>query len=543
MEYPTITIRWCEEEVALDGATRMIRVNGLKKTAYFSYTSGSPSGGCQYKAFSTTSSVALVVGSNTIQASICNVSAVCTTVTFTVQRTGTGGLPPILSVYPYAADLQDYGRCAAACFAATYAQSTVPYFSLDAARNVTLAYNSDRVDPKPFVHVDVQHGDVPGNLPSYFLMKVRYGQTDLTFLNGETALRFAAQASVTLRLGAQFNAAANGMSATGVYPVTIIVGAQYPDGGYSESSVVTRVIVVNQTSSPIARGWTVPGIQRAHVQGDGSVLITEGDGSATYFLKPSGFLPPEGDFSTLAVTGSGSGTVYTRRYPDSTNVTFNYLGSMVRHRNRWGDSTTVFHNGTQLYQIRDPLGNNITFSYGANGLGSIEDPAGRFTNVRVDASQNITAIVDPDGDSTRFGYTSNRLISITARGGASRTLGYNANSGKLDSLTTPAVEIVNANGSLSTVPLIARQANWQQVGVPYGSTGTPVTAPRADTVRARITERGGAVTALRVNRFGSPVEVINALGQVTTTVYEFNGLPLRVTRPSAGVDSVTFPPS
>src|SRR4051812_3287651 len=36
---------------------------------------------------------------------------------------------PLVDLTPYNFDNQDYGRCAQACFAATYAQSTVPYFS------------------------------------------------------------------------------------------------------------------------------------------------------------------------------------------------------------------------------------------------------------------------------------------------------------------------------------------------------------------------------------------------------------------------------
>src|SRR5215210_4609306 len=39
-------------------------------------------------------------------------------------------------------DLISPSLCAAACFAATYSFSTVPYFSLDQPRNVTLVYNS-----------------------------------------------------------------------------------------------------------------------------------------------------------------------------------------------------------------------------------------------------------------------------------------------------------------------------------------------------------------------------------------------------------------
>lgn len=47
---------------------------------------------------------------------------------------------PRLSTLPYLADNQDMSRCAASCFAATHAQSTVPFISLDQPRAVTLVY-------------------------------------------------------------------------------------------------------------------------------------------------------------------------------------------------------------------------------------------------------------------------------------------------------------------------------------------------------------------------------------------------------------------
>ena len=62
---------------------------------------------------------------------------------------------PLVDQTPYNYAHQDYGRCAMTCFAAVYTQSTVPYFSFDTPRSVALAYNSDRVNPRPFVHINV----------------------------------------------------------------------------------------------------------------------------------------------------------------------------------------------------------------------------------------------------------------------------------------------------------------------------------------------------------------------------------------------------
>src|SRR5689334_22958374 len=62
---------------------------------------------------------------------------------------------PIVDLAPYNYDKQDYSRCAQTCFAAMTSRPTVPYYSLDAARSVVLVYNGDRVNPQPFVLVNV----------------------------------------------------------------------------------------------------------------------------------------------------------------------------------------------------------------------------------------------------------------------------------------------------------------------------------------------------------------------------------------------------
>ena len=70
VEYPTIQIAWCDNS-SLNSSTRWIRVNGVLKTSSFDYVTSGPLG-CVANATSTSSTVALVEGSNTIEAYICD---------------------------------------------------------------------------------------------------------------------------------------------------------------------------------------------------------------------------------------------------------------------------------------------------------------------------------------------------------------------------------------------------------------------------------------------------------------------------------------
>ena len=161
---------------------------------------------------------------------------------------------PVVDATAYAFDLQNYARCAQACFAATYAQSTVPYVSLDAPRTVTLVYNGDRVDPKAFVHVNVRPDTTYGQFPSEYRLEVKVNGVRVTFVNGDTILRFAYPGSTAaVRLGGEFNASSY---ATNAYPLDISVVALYLPSTIVTNTWKTKLVVVNETTSPIARGWT-----------------------------------------------------------------------------------------------------------------------------------------------------------------------------------------------------------------------------------------------------------------------------------------------
>lgn len=210
---------------------------------------------------------------------------------------------PIVDASPqYGSLSQNRARCAVSCFAASYGQSIVPYFSLDQPHSVTLAYDGDRIDPRPFVHINVHADSTYGQTPSEYRLRVKVNGTFVTFLNGEgqstKPLRFSAPTNAWVRIGGQFDATS---FATGVYPMDILVTAYYPGTGDTITNTwSTKLITVNEAASAIARGWTVAGVQRLYMQSDSSALITEGEGSALYFAKSgSVFVKPAGEFSQL----------------------------------------------------------------------------------------------------------------------------------------------------------------------------------------------------------------------------------------------------
>lgn len=444
---------------------------------------------------------------------------------------------PRVSLAPYNPDLQTYARCAYGCFAVRYKQSTTPYFSLDVPRGVTLAYNGDRVDSTAFVHVDVVPDTAYGQTPLEYRLKIKVNGAFVRFVNGEDTLRFAYGGLAARRLGGQFWVPTY---VTGAYPMDVLVTAVY-SGAAITTLRTSRLVIENERSSPVARGWTLAGIQRLYVQANGAALITEGDGSWVYFRKPTSvFLAPPGEFSQLVSGTPGGGSGWTRRYPDSTKVVFNSAGRMIEIRDRFNNISAVLYDGSGfVVKIKDPLNLGDTLAYNANGLSTITGPGtpARVTTVTVDVSKRLTAVRDPDLVSTTFGYDAAlRLSSVTNRRGHTTSFGFDAQSGKLTAFTAPAVVLVDGSTASPVDSLFA----WQRVGVPYGSTGTPFSAPLVDSVVARVKDALGHESRFTVNAWGAPARQTDALGRTTTVTYDANGLPVVTVYPTGAVDSASY---
>ena len=441
---------------------------------------------------------------------------------------------PVVDVTPYVEAVQALERCDVNCFAAAHLQSTVPYFSLDAARTVTLAYNGDRVAPRAFVHVNVQPDQTFGTFPTEYQLQVKVSGTLVTFTNGDQTLRFnypAVNGTQAHRLGGQFDASAYAQGA--VLPMEILVSSNIGVTLYTYRWI-TQYLSVNETANPVARGWTIAGVQRLYVQGDGSGLVTDGTGGATYFVKSGAtWRRPTGEFSDLRANGAG----YVRAYPDSTKVFFNSSGYMTSVSDRFGNASTIGYDGSnRVATFTDPASKTITLGYGANGLATITDAGSRVTNVTVLPNRTLTAFQDPDGISTSFAYDGSlRLSTVTDRSSATTTLGYDPNASKLTTVTAPAVPIFGA-GTIS--PVVTLSA-WQLKGVPTASTSvTAYGPPRADTVFGRVQDPENNTTRFTVDRWGQTLSAVMPNGDSTVIVRNANGLPTSIARPGLPTGTV-----
>jgi RHS repeat-associated protein len=89
VQYPTIQLAWCDDN-SLDPSRRGIRVNAVDKTSSFDYVANSGPADCTVKATSTTNTVALNMGSNTVGANICDLAGNCAFRTFSITRVSYG---------------------------------------------------------------------------------------------------------------------------------------------------------------------------------------------------------------------------------------------------------------------------------------------------------------------------------------------------------------------------------------------------------------------------------------------------------------------
>lgn len=426
---------------------------------------------------------------------------------------------------------------------------------MGAPRAVALVYHGDRAHPMPFVYVDLTAftSDVPPI--AEFWLRAKVDGTFRDFRNGEQTLRFASSTDVR-RLGGQIDVRS---LATGMYPLELVVTTRFVNGTSEEKTLPMKLLVVNESVSSVARGWTIAGVQRLYGVGDHSkILITEGDGSVVHYPScgTNCWSPPRGEFASLR-WDSGTNT-WTRAYPDSTKVTFNSVGLMTGVTDRFGNTVGLEYDGSaRLWKIEDPYRtynggstrSYITLVYGANGLSRIEEPGadgtpstGRVTTVTVDANRKLTTVTDPDNVSTGFGYDGDfRLSTVTDRRGSTSQFVYDAQSWKLSQLVLPQVAIDAGNGSTQLASPTITFRPWQTVGVPTTSTAsTPATSLHPDSSSGRVTDAEGRVAEFRVDRWGQPVRITDPIGRVTTIARNSDGLPETITSPTGVINRLAY---
>ncbi|MGA7731158.1 MAG: DUF6531 domain-containing protein [Chloroflexia bacterium] len=167
-------------------------------------------------------------------------------------------------------------------------------------------------------------------------------------------------------------------------------------------------------------GWHYTYDMSAIDRGDGSIIVTFGDGRAGLYLPDGGgYTTPDGFFAEL--TNDGGQRVLTD--VDQTVYRFNMDGTLAR--------------------ISEPNGSQINFAYDPSGY-NLTDTVGRVFRVDMNTDGFITEITDPIGRTYTYDYSDNRLMAFHDAMGGMIEYGYNGDD-LLESVTDPNNHIFVTN--------------------------------------------------------------------------------------------------
>ncbi len=264
----------------------------------------------------------------------------------------------------------------------------VVYRSMEQDRGLVLSYDSLRAEPVHLFYFSLaglktllakQENALNGTSLDDARLVVRYvarlAETIVTSagLSAESALKLG------LREGANFFRLPDLLDDTtlfgaalpldfkdgpsGVYTVEVEYGLFTPHGDQYTGRWQTATFplaVVNDSKGPFGAGWGMKGYFRLY-QGDGSVLLVDGDGNEQIFLAPQSADQP---WTSLTLDHSELKLVngrFERRMLDGTKYRFDDKGRLETITDLNSQVTTYAYSGDNLISITDPVTLKTTF--------------------------------------------------------------------------------------------------------------------------------------------------------------------------------------
>lgn len=264
--------------------------------------------------------------------------------------------------------------------------ASIPYFSMDSPRSVSLVYSTRQSYPRVLVPFDVELRWPAGN-PTDLVARLYDGAVKLDSLklsNPSCATGAVRRCRVVLQgewPGQQF---ANPIRKWLRVEVSVTSGSTVTAYDSLEA------VVVDRRRSPYGSGWwpsalsklVVAGTDRILVAPNGSWTVYRGNGDSLY-------LPPPGSFAYLKSTGTGW---ELRARGDSASIRFDAYGRVIASVDRSGNRDSLVYGGgglDTLKKIRDATGHEMLFTYAAGRLSVISDPAGRETKVFINTAGQL----------------------------------------------------------------------------------------------------------------------------------------------------------
>ncbi len=226
-----VEINW-SDDFALDTGYRIIKLNGGSPVSW-PYTAHSASSG------TSSGTIQLTPGTNTVYASICDASSNCNqkTVSYTYNPPPQlqAHAAPVLSLAMHHSEIS-----VPSPFDGVASYTTPAYVSLDESRAVTLVYNSSRAAPTAFVQVDAVDNSTTNVVRMELQVKDSTGSVVHLFGDSTKQVAIYTAKHGSNRLAAQWNMTNAG---TGAYKYTVTVKTVFSDAITTQSSDTIRVVV------------------------------------------------------------------------------------------------------------------------------------------------------------------------------------------------------------------------------------------------------------------------------------------------------------
>ncbi|MBW4554010.1 MAG: VCBS repeat-containing protein [Aphanocapsa sp. GSE-SYN-MK-11-07L] len=404
--------------------------------------------------------------------------------------------------------------------------SLVTYQSGGESRGLTLSYNSLRANPTPIVHFGYDNVDANAMAPGFteylrLIAKMTVSNGSFSYQvpgysgsrTGLTGSHFWKLPTTAGKVDAALQADLSALP-TGVYEYSLQTGINLlvPDGRQvgSSSTNTGKLVSVNSVDSIFGSGWGLSGLQELVKNGDGSLLLIDGDGSVLHFESAAGgtFTAPPGDFSKLEKLADGS---YLRTTKDQTVYLFNAALKLVSMQTRTGDLTRYTYNNLgQLTRITDPTGLMTQFAYTGSQVSSITDSAGRVTRLVHDAVGNLTKVIDPDGTHRTWSYDAkHQMTGETDQQGYQEQEIYNA-FGRV-------VKAIKKDGSVVQVDPVQSQGLYTAAQT-SNLDNAPTAFQLSNQAIGSFVDGNGNVTRTRLDQAGQTMSEFDSVGTLPSSV-------------------------
>ncbi len=261
---------------------------------------------------------------------------------------------------------------------------TLPYFSMGAARSAGLVYSTRQSYPRALVPVDLEL-TWPAGTPDLIKLILFDGATQLdsVVLASPTCATNSARTCRAVLQG-DFSAASFSTPTRKWLTVQVQVTSGQTTQMANDS---VEVVLVDRRSTSYGSGWWPAGFSKLVGAGSDRLLIAP-NGAATVYRGngDSLYLSPPGDFTTLVKTSTGW---ELRPRGSPARIRFDTNGRLAAAADQNGNRDSIVYNGTsdQITALVDPVGNTITIGYDGNGkVSTFTDPGGRQTRVGVTVS-------------------------------------------------------------------------------------------------------------------------------------------------------------